>query len=164
MAVVEPIVLTLADESTRTLRTTHGLYDTYDVLVTASAQLVRAIEKADWWDRALIFAALGLFLLVVGYVIKKRVLDRVGGFAAWWIGGSYRLVKMGVGAGGAKQAIASAAAASASAAAASVQAQRQQGGQAEKGDATRDSPIDAALPDAPTPDSAVGGANLKDEL
>jgi len=42
-------------------------------------------------------SALGFFLLCVAYVIKRRVLDRVGGFAAWWIGGSFKLVKMGLG-------------------------------------------------------------------
>jgi protein transport protein SEC20 len=94
---------TLPEESTRTLTSTHALYDTYTSILHTSGQLVRAIEKADWYDRLLIFSAFGLFLLVVAYVIKRRVLDRVvGGVAGglgWWIGGSVRLVRMGLGGG-----------------------------------------------------------------
>lgn len=95
---------TLPEESTRTLTSTHALYDTYTSILHTSGQLVRAIEKADWYDRLLIFSAFGLFLLVVAYVIKRRVLDRVvGGVAGglgWWIGGSVRLVRMGLGGAG----------------------------------------------------------------
>lgn len=57
---------------------------------------MKALEKADWWDRAIIAAAFTFFLLCVAYVIKRRVLDRVGGFAAWWVGGSFRLLRMGL--------------------------------------------------------------------
>lgn len=45
------------------------------------------------------------FLLVVAYIVKRRVLDRVGGFVGWWVGGSYRLVKL-AGGGGKKAATA----------------------------------------------------------
>lgn len=64
---------------------------------------MRALERADWWDRALIFGALAFFLLCVGYVLKSRVLDRVGGAAVWWLGGSFRLVRAGLGGGSAKR-------------------------------------------------------------
>lgn len=57
---------------------------------------MKALEKADWWDRALIASAFLFFLLCVAYVIKRRVLDRVGGLAAWWVGGSFRLLRMGL--------------------------------------------------------------------
>ena len=91
--------LTLADESTRTLRLTQSLYDNYTSLLTTSSQLVKALEKADWYDRLLILSAFILFLLVVGWVIKRRVLDKVVGGVGWWVGGSWKLVKMGVGRG-----------------------------------------------------------------
>ncbi|WOO81284.1 Protein transport protein SEC20 [Vanrija pseudolonga] len=93
----------MLDESTRTIKSTHGLYDNYAALLTTSTQLVRALERADWWDRALIFGALAFFLLCVGYVLKSRVLNRVGGAAAWWVGGSFRLIRAGLGGGSAKR-------------------------------------------------------------
>lgn len=67
--------------------------------------MVKHLENADWWDRALVMLALACFLLVVAYVVKRRVLDRVGGLVGWWVGGSYRLVKMAGGGGKAKKAV-----------------------------------------------------------
>ncbi|CAK9782526.1 Sec20-domain-containing protein [Cutaneotrichosporon oleaginosum] len=89
----------MLNESTTTMRSTQSLYDNYTALLSASGQLVRAIERADWWDRALIMAAFACFLLAVLWVVKQRVLDRVGGAAVWWVGGSYKLLRM-VGGGG----------------------------------------------------------------
>lgn len=64
---------------------------------------MKALERADWYDRLIIGAAFLLFLLVVAWVIKRRVLDKVvGGLAGgvgWWVGGSWKLLKMGIGAG-----------------------------------------------------------------
>ena len=87
------------DESTRTLRLTQTFYDNYTSLLETSSHLVKAIERADWYDRLLIFSAFFLFLLVVGYVIKQRVLDKVVGGVGWWVGGSAKLVMMGLGGG-----------------------------------------------------------------
>ncbi|BEI86834.1 hypothetical protein CcaverHIS002_0701800 [Cutaneotrichosporon cavernicola] len=116
-------------ESTTTMRSTQGLYDNYTALLTTSGQLVRAIERADWWDRALIMAAFACFLLAVLWVVKQRVLDRVGGAAVWWVGGSFRLLRMMGGGGKAKDiaavggaALAAGAASSATAAAAAAAA------------------------------------------
>lgn len=86
----------IADSSTETLRSTNSLYERYNDLLSASGKIVKALEKADWWDRALIASAFAFFLLCVAYVIKRRVLDRVGGLAAWWVGGSFRLLRMGL--------------------------------------------------------------------
>ncbi|ORX38568.1 Sec20-domain-containing protein [Kockovaella imperatae] len=88
------------DSSTQTLRLTQTLYDNYTSLLTTSSQLVKAIEKADWYDRLLILGAFLFFLMVVGWVIKRRVLDKVVGGVGWWVGGSLKLVKMGTGLGG----------------------------------------------------------------
>jgi protein transport protein SEC20 len=79
------------------LHLTQTLYDNYTSLLGTSAQLVKAIERADWYDRLLIFAAFALFLLTVGWVIKRRVLDKVLGGVGWWFGGSWKLVRMGLG-------------------------------------------------------------------
>lgn len=85
-----------SDSSTETLRSTQSLYERYNDLLGASGKIVKALEKADWWDRAIIAAAFTFFLLCVAYVIKRRILDRVGGLAAWWVGGSFRLLRMGL--------------------------------------------------------------------
>ena len=85
------------DESTKTLQLTQSLYDNYTSLLTTSTHLVKALERADWYDRLLILAAFILFLVVVGWVLKRRVLDKVVGGVGWWVGGSWRLLRMGVG-------------------------------------------------------------------
>lgn len=87
---------------------TQSLYETYSSLLSSSAQLVRALEKADTMDRLIIFAALFFFLCVVGWVIKRRVLDRtvgvviggVGKGVGWYLGGSWRLIRMVLSGGG----------------------------------------------------------------
>jgi protein transport protein SEC20 len=60
------------------------------------------IEKADWYDRLIILSAFVLFLLVVGWILKRRVLDKLVGGLGWWIGGSFRLLGMGMGMGSSK--------------------------------------------------------------
>ncbi len=85
------------DESTSTLRLTQSLYDTYANLLSTSATIIRALDRADWYDRLLILSALVLFLAVVGWVLKRRVLDKVVGGVGWWVGGSWKLVRMGFG-------------------------------------------------------------------
>ena len=84
------------DGSTNTLQLTQTLYDTYHHLLLSSNTLIKALERADWTDRLLILAALVLFLLVVGWILKRRVLDKVTGGIGWWFGASWRLVRMGV--------------------------------------------------------------------
>lgn len=88
------------EDSTRTLRSTANLYDTYTALLETSGNLIKQLEKADWWDRLVIFAAFFFFLLCVGWIIKRRVLDRVVGGVGWWVGGSFKLIGMGMGIGG----------------------------------------------------------------
>lgn len=87
---------------------TQSLYETYSSLLASSTQLVRALEKADTMDRLIIFAALFFFLCVVGWVIKRRVLYRtvgvviggVGKGVGWYLGGSWRLIRMALSGGG----------------------------------------------------------------
>ncbi|KAJ9101145.1 hypothetical protein QFC21_003363 [Naganishia friedmannii] len=82
----------LLDESTQTLRSTSSLYDTYSNLLTTSTRLVKQLERADWYDKLIIFLALGLFFLVVAFIIKRRVLDKAVRGVGWWVGGSYKLL------------------------------------------------------------------------
>jgi protein transport protein SEC20 len=88
------------EDSTKTLRSTTNLYDTYTSLLEASGTIIKQLEKADWYDRLIILAAFLFFLLCVGWIIKRRVLDRVVGGVGWWVGGSFRLIGMGLGFGG----------------------------------------------------------------
>ncbi|ORY35630.1 Sec20-domain-containing protein [Naematelia encephala] len=87
----------MLDQSTSTLRLTQTLYDTYTSLLTTSSRIIKSLERADAWDRALILAALILFLLCCGWVIKRRVLDRVVGGLGWWVSASGKLVGLGLG-------------------------------------------------------------------
>lgn len=155
--------LTLSEESSNTLRTTQTLYDNYTALLTTSGQLVRAIERADWWDRALIAAAFTCFLLTVLWIIKQRVVNRVGGAAVWWVGGSFKLLRYGLGGGSSKvvkdaataaggAAVAAGAASSAAAAAAAAAREGAKKAKVEVKEAVKNVPVkDAPIGD----DSAV---------
>ncbi|CDZ98394.1 SEC20 [Phaffia rhodozyma] len=77
----------LLDESTATLRSTTNLYETYSSLLQASSSLLTALEQANYTDRILIIAAVLFFLLVCGYILKKRVLDKAVGGLTYIIGG-----------------------------------------------------------------------------
>lgn len=73
------------EESTRTMTTTSDIYTAFGTLLTTSKNLVTALEKADWLDRLLILSSLTFFLLVVAYIIKKRVIDKGLWLAFWWV-------------------------------------------------------------------------------
>ncbi|WWC63237.1 uncharacterized protein I303_105837 [Kwoniella dejecticola CBS 10117] len=89
------------ESSTQTLLSTSGLYDRYTSLLSTASQITKAIEKADFLDRIIIFAAFGFFLLVVAFIIKRRVLDRtvgvviggVGKGVGWYAFKSTKLIK-----------------------------------------------------------------------
>ncbi|WVQ99950.1 hypothetical protein IAU59_007093 [Kwoniella sp. CBS 9459] len=97
----------MLDSSTQTLLSTSTLYDNYTSLLVKSGQLVKIIEKADTLDRIIIFAALLFFLLVVGFIVKRRVIDRtlgvvVGGVGkglGWYLFGTGKLVRLAFGRG-----------------------------------------------------------------
>jgi protein transport protein SEC20 len=58
----------------------------------SSAHLVKHLEKADWYDRMIIFLALGFFFLVIAFILKRRVLDKVAGGVWWWVGGTFKIL------------------------------------------------------------------------
>jgi len=73
------------EESTQTMAMTSDLYSSFSMLLNASKGLVTSLEKADWLDRLLILLSLSFFLLVVAYIIKKRVIDKGLWLAFWWV-------------------------------------------------------------------------------
>ena len=72
------------ESSTASLKATSTTHDILTGLLGASKQLVTALEKADWLDRLLIFAALAFFALVVLFILKQRIVDRGLRIAFWW--------------------------------------------------------------------------------
>lgn len=66
-------------------------------MLSTSSKLVKQLERADWYDRIIIISALVFFLTVVGFIVKRRVLDEAARGVGWWVGGSYKLVGMGLG-------------------------------------------------------------------
>jgi protein transport protein SEC20 len=73
-----------SEASTTSLKATSTTHDILTGLLGASKQLVTALEKADWLDRLLIFAALAFFALVVLFILKQRIVDRGLRIAFWW--------------------------------------------------------------------------------
>ncbi|KAJ6595754.1 Sec20-domain-containing protein [Mycena vulgaris] len=73
----------LAD-STATLRSTSSTHDALTSVMDTSKHLITALEKSDWLDRVLIFAALLFFFLVVLFILKQRIFDRGMRIAFWW--------------------------------------------------------------------------------
>ncbi|KAF7301301.1 hypothetical protein MIND_00695100 [Mycena indigotica] len=74
----------MLSSSTATLKSTSSTHDTLTSVMDTSKQLITALEKADWLDRILIFAALSFFLLVVLFILKQRIFDRSMRLAFWW--------------------------------------------------------------------------------
>lgn len=64
---------------------TSDIYTSFGTLLTTSKTLVTALEKSDWLDRLLILSSLAFFLLVVAYVLKKRIIDKGLWLAFWWV-------------------------------------------------------------------------------
>ena len=75
---------TTPEASTASLKATSTTHDVLTGLLGASKQLVTALEKADWLDRLLIFAALAFFALVVLFILKQLIVDRGLRIAFWW--------------------------------------------------------------------------------
>ncbi|KAG8896852.1 hypothetical protein FRB99_008611 [Tulasnella sp. 403] len=84
---LERSVLTqqMFDDSSRTLTVTSDLYSTFTGLLNTSKTLVTALEKSDYLDRLLIISSLILFLSVVAYILKRRIVDRGIALAFWWV-------------------------------------------------------------------------------
>ncbi|WVQ74889.1 hypothetical protein IAR50_004496 [Cryptococcus sp. DSM 104548] len=101
----------MLESSTQTLTLTQTLHETYTSLLTSSHTLIQTLSRADTLDRYIILASLLFFLLVCGWIVKRRVLDKalgagwwvvggVGKGVGWYVGGSWKLLTMGFGGGG----------------------------------------------------------------
>jgi protein transport protein SEC20 len=60
------------------------MHDTLSNLMDTSKQIITALEKSDWLDRLLILSGLAVFLLVILFILKQRVVDRGLRIALWW--------------------------------------------------------------------------------
>jgi len=60
------------------------MHDTLSNVMDTSKQIITALEKSDWLDRLLILSGLAVFLLVVLFILKQRVIDRGLRIALWW--------------------------------------------------------------------------------
>jgi len=74
----------MLDASTASLQSTSAVHDTLTTVMSTSKQLIVALEKSDLLDRVLIISALMFFLLVVLFILKRRLLDRGIRIAFWW--------------------------------------------------------------------------------
>ena len=74
----------LLEQSSASLRSTTAAHDTLSTLLSTSKHLIIALEKSDWLDRLLIFAAVAFFFLVVLLILKQRVVDKGIRIAFWW--------------------------------------------------------------------------------
>ncbi|CAG8496559.1 12044_t:CDS:2 [Funneliformis mosseae] len=72
------------DESSRTLKTTFNEYRGFSSVVRSSKQLITKLEQSDWTDRLLILFGLFVFILVVVYILKKRVWNTGFGWISWF--------------------------------------------------------------------------------
>ncbi|KAK9762740.1 Vesicle transport protein S20 [Basidiobolus ranarum] len=61
------------DDSSKMLRSTHNEYRGFNSVMRASKQLITKLEQSDWTDRLLILFGLLVFMLVVLYILKKRL-------------------------------------------------------------------------------------------
>ncbi|KAI7884567.1 Sec20-domain-containing protein [Lichtheimia hyalospora FSU 10163] len=73
-------------DSSRTLHSTYSEYQSFGSLLTISKRLVGQLETADWLDRLSLLFGLGVFMLVVAYIIKKRTYDVGISWASWIMG------------------------------------------------------------------------------
>ncbi|KAF8523007.1 Sec20-domain-containing protein [Gautieria morchelliformis] len=74
----------MLEQSSANLRSTTAAHDTLSTLLSTSKHLITALEKSDWLDRLLIFAAVSFFFLVVLFILKQRVIDKGIRIAFWW--------------------------------------------------------------------------------
>ncbi|KAG1448132.1 hypothetical protein G6F56_009033 [Rhizopus delemar] len=70
-------------ESSRTLSSTFSEYQNLGFLVNLSKKVITQLEASDWLDRILLLFGLGLFCLVVIYIIKKRTWDVGISWVSW---------------------------------------------------------------------------------
>ncbi|KAK7203175.1 Sec20-domain-containing protein [Myxozyma melibiosi] len=66
--------LDVLDSSNATLRKLERQYSAFDVVLGASRKVIAVLEQADKWDRIYMLASLAFLLVVVTWVLWRRVL------------------------------------------------------------------------------------------
>ncbi|CAG8604488.1 6924_t:CDS:2, partial [Racocetra fulgida] len=74
----------ILDESSRALKSTYSEYRGFSSVLRGSKQLITKLEQIDWTDRLLILFGLLVFVLVVLYILKKRVWNTGFGWMSWF--------------------------------------------------------------------------------
>ncbi|CAG8686064.1 9961_t:CDS:2 [Racocetra persica] len=74
----------ILDESSRALKSTYSEYRGFSSVLRGSKQLITKLEQIDWTDRLLILFGLLVFVLVVFYILKKRVWNTGFGWMSWF--------------------------------------------------------------------------------
>jgi len=71
------------EHSSQTLRQLEHRYSAFDVLLNGSKRLIIELERADKWDRWMIYAGLAVFGLVCMWILYKRLLRGPLGLILW---------------------------------------------------------------------------------
>ncbi|KZT34771.1 Sec20-domain-containing protein [Sistotremastrum suecicum HHB10207 ss-3] len=90
----------LLESSTATLQATSTQHTSLTSILLSSQSLIKSLERADWIDRLLILSSLAFFFLVVGWILKARILDRAVRVGFWWTRFLPSLSSLGLGLGG----------------------------------------------------------------
>jgi protein transport protein SEC20 len=77
------ISLETLDHSSQTLRQLEQQYSAFDVLLKGSKRLITELERADYWDRWLIYISLTIFGLTCLWITYKRILRGPLGLMIW---------------------------------------------------------------------------------
>ena len=71
------------EQSSQTLGQLENQYSAFDVLLRGSRRLILELERADKWDRWMIYAGLCMFGLTCLWIIYKRLLRGPLGLIFW---------------------------------------------------------------------------------
>ena len=77
------ISLESLNNSTQTLRQLENRYGAFDVLLRGSKKLIIELERADKWDRWMIYGGLAMFGLTCLWIVYRRLLRGPLGLLFW---------------------------------------------------------------------------------
>lgn len=92
----------LLDESSQSLTSISLEYTSFSSLIKSSTHLIKTMERADFYDRLMVFASFAFFLLCVGYILKRRIWDNGISILSFIFGLLTFWRKKGTGVGGEK--------------------------------------------------------------
>ena len=79
------ISLETLEHSSQTLRQLEHRYSAFDVLLRGSKRLILELERADKWDRYMIYGGLAIFGLTCLWIVYKRILRGPLGLIIWGV-------------------------------------------------------------------------------